>query len=383
MGLPLAICFAKEGKRVAIFDIDESAISKVSSGKMPFREENADELLKEAIGAGRLHLSAAPDVISESAAVILILGTPVDAHLNPSFSGITRSVEEYLPYFRDGQLLVLRSTVYPGTSEKINRLLGSAGLSVDVAFCPERIAEGFAVRETYGLPQIVSAFTPEGLRRAKELFSAFTDDVVELSPLEAELAKLFTNVWRYIRFAIANQFYSIANDHGLDYYRLHKAITHNYPRAKDLPKAGFAAGPCLFKDTMQLAAFSNNSFFLGHAAMLINEGQPAYVVNCLRQRYPLRDMVVGILGMAFKANSDDPRESLAYKLRKILEIECKEVLITDPYVADERILPVQEVIARSDLLILAAPHDVYRDLDLQDKCVVDIWNFFGKGGIIA
>lgn len=383
VGLPLALCFAKEGKNVAIFDIDEKAVSKVSSGVMPFREEGADELLREVLKNDLLRLSATPDVISESDAVILIMGTPVDAHLNPSFSGIIRAVKEYLPYFKDGQLLILRSTVYPGTSKKIERLLRNAGLSVDVAFCPERIAEGFALRETYELPQIVSGFNQQGLSRARKLFSSFTDDVIEVTPMEAELAKLFTNVWRYMKFSIANQFYSIANDHGLDYYKIHQAITHNYPRAKDLPKAGFAAGPCLFKDTMQLAAFSNNSFFLGHAAMLVNEGQPAYIVNCLRRRYPLENMVAGILGMAFKGGSDDSRESLAYKLRKILEIECKEVLITDPYVQDERIVPVEEVIAKSDILIVGAPHEVYVDLDTKNKPLIDIWNFYGKGGLIA
>ena len=383
VGLPLAICFAKEGKRVVIYDINEQAIAEISSGNMPFREENAEEALREVLDAGHLNLSSSPAVISESGTVILMIGTPVDAHLNPSFAGIIRAVRAYLPYFRDGQLLVLRSTVYPGTSEKIDRLLRSARLSVDIAFCPERIAEGFAIQETYQLPQIVSGFTGQGLQRAKELFSAFTEDIVELAPMEAELAKLFTNVWRYIKFAIANQFYGIANDHGLDYYKILAAITHNYPRAKDLPKAGFAAGPCLFKDTMQLAAFSNNSFFLGHAAMLVNEGQPAYIVNCLRRRYPLQNMVAGILGMAFKANSGDARESLAYKLRKILEIECKEVLITDPYVQDERIVPVEEVVRRSDILVVGAPHAVYGDLDTENKPLVDIWNLYGKGGLIA
>ena len=382
VGLPLAICFADKGQRVAILDVDQRAISLVSSGRMPFKEEGADDLLRKALSAGLISCSTSPEVISNSRAVILVLGTPVDAHLNPSFADIIRVVRQHLPHFRDGQLVVLRSTVYPGTSEKIDQLLKEAGLSIDIAFCPERIAEGHAISETHELPQIVSGATPEALRRARELFSILAGDIVELSPMEAELAKLFTNAWRYIKFAIANQFYSIANDHGLDYYKIHQAMTHNYPRAKDLPRAGFAAGPCLFKDTMQLAAFSNNSFFLGHAAMLVNEGQPAYIVDRLRQSCSLHDTVVGILGMAFKGDSDDPRESLAYKLRKILEIECKEVLITDPYVPDERIISSEEVISRSDVLILGAPHKVYKELDLKDKPIVDIWNFFGKGGLI-
>lgn len=382
VGLPLALCFAKEGKQVAILDINPEAVDLVASGRMPFREDGADEILRQVLDAKRLHPSTDANVVSESDAVVLILGTPIDEHLNPSFSVIARSVKQCMPYLRDGQLVVLRSTVYPGTTEKIDRMIKEAGISVDVTFCPERILEGHAIEETHKLPQIISGFSPEGVRRVKDLFSAFTDDFVEVTLLEAELAKIYSNVWRYISFAVANEFYSIANDHNADYYRIREAMTHNYPRAKDLPRAGFAAGPCLFKDTMQLSTFADNRFFLGHAAMLINEGQPGYLVSKLKEKYPLSDMVVGILGMAFKGDSDDPRESLSYKLKKILASEAKEVLTADPYVKDDRLKSVEYVADQSDLLILATPHKVYKDLDLKGKPVVDIWNFFGRGSTI-
>lgn len=383
VGLPLALCFNKVGKRVSIFDINEKSVQQVKSGKMPFHEREADEMLAKAVSDGLLDVTTSPEVISRSKNVIIILGTPVDSHLNPSFGGIIRMMKEYMPHFRSGQLVVLRSTVYPGTSEKVAGLIKDEGPGgIEVAFCPERIAEGYSMKETFELPQIISAFSETGLRQARELFSAFTDDVIELTPLEAELAKLFTNVWRYIKFSISNQFYSIANDSGLDYYRIHRAMTHNYPRAKDMPKAGLAAGPCLFKDTMQLAAYSNNSFFLGHAAMLVNEGQPAYIVTCLKKKYNLKEKKVGILGMAFKGDSDDPRESLAYKLRKLLEIECRQVLVSDPFVADERIIPADELIDKSDIVIIGAPHSAYREIDCKGKHVVDIWNILGEGGVI-
>ena len=383
VGLPLAICFAREGKNVAICDVNESAAQAVASGIMPFKEENGEELLKEALAEGRLGVTCDPAVISESEALVFILGTPLDEHLNPTFSVITNAVKKYSSYLRNSQLLVLRSTVYPGTTERIHRLLQEQGLDIDVAFCPERVAEGHAIRETYDLPQIVSGVTEKALSRARSLFSAFTQDIIEVKTQEAELAKLFSNAWRYLKFAAANEFYRIANEHGLDYYRIREAMTHNYPRAKDLPGAGLAAGPCLVKDTMQLAAYSGNTFFLGHAAMMVNEGQPGYIVECLKRRHNLREAVVGVLGMAFKAESDDHRSSLAYKLRKILEIECKQALITDPYVKDERIVPVEDVIERSDILIIGAPHRAYKDLDLNGKTVVDIWNFYGRGGLIT
>lgn len=382
VGLPLAICFAKEDKKTVILDVNEAALKQVARGEVPFKEEGAEELLRQVLASGKLSVTADPESISSSSAVVFIMGTPLDDHLNPSYGAITRAIRRYIPYLRDGQLIILRSTVFPGTSEKINRMLKESGLSVDLAFCPERVLEGKAIQETYELPQMIAAFTDSALSKAKELFSVFGNDLIELDPTEAELAKLYTNVWRYVKFAVANQFHSLANDKGLDYYKIRDALMHDYPRAGDLPKAGFAAGPCLYKDTMMLSVFSNNTFLIGHAAMFVNEGQPAYVMNCLKHRYPLADLTVGILGVAFKANSDDPRQSLAYKLRKTLELECKEVLITDPNVQDERLIPLEELIERSDLLIIGAPHDAYKGLDTKGKPIVDIWNMFGRGGMI-
>lgn len=382
VGLPLALCFAREGLQVTICDVNEAAVAAVSAGDMPFLEEGGEELLREQLAAGRLRVTTSPDMISCSETVVLVVGTPVDRHLNPSVTEILGLVRRYLPHLRDGQLLVLRSTLYPGTADKINELLQASGLNIEVAVCPERIAQGHAIEEIYSLPQIISAYTPEGLERVRALFSRFSDHIIELTPLEAELAKLFTNSYRYIKFAIANQFYTMANDHGVDFYRLHEAITRDYPRAADLPKAGFAAGPCLLKDTMQLAAFDNNKFFLGHAAMMVNEGLPAYLVEHLRAKYPLANMTVGVLGLAFKADSDDRRDSLAYKLRRILETEAREVLVTDPFVADEAILPLEEVLERSDLLVIAAPHRAYRDVAQAGKPVVDIWNLLQKGALV-
>jgi UDP-N-acetyl-D-mannosaminuronic acid dehydrogenase len=214
------------------------------------------------------------------------------------------------------------------------------------------------------------------------LFGRLTDAIVELTPEEAELAKLFTNVWRYIKFAAANQFYMMANDWGLDFERIRQGLAADYPRAADMPGAGFAAGPCLFKDTMQLAAYNNNNFTLGHTAMTINEGLPLYLVDRLQQRFNLAEMTVGVLGMSFKGGSDDTRSSLSYKLKRILAFKAGKVLCTDPYVTtDPDLLPLDEVLARADLLVIATPHPEYRDLET-GKPVADIWNVLGKGVLI-
>jgi UDP-N-acetyl-D-mannosaminuronic acid dehydrogenase len=279
-----------------------------------------------------------------------------------------------VPHFRDGQLLVLRSTVFPGVTRLVEQLVADNGLKMDIAFCPERIAEGKAMTELFDLPQIVSGTTPQARERAAELFGELTDSVVHLEPEEAELAKLFTNTWRYIKFAAVNQFYMIADSRGLDFERIRAGLSQDYPRASDMPGAGFAAGPCLFKDTMQLAAFNDNNFALGHAAMLVNEGLPLYIVSKLAEQHDLRSMTVGILGASFKGGSDDIRSSLAYKLKRILSFKARRVLMTDPYVTvDPELVPLEQVLAEADLVIVATPHPEYRDLQI-DKPVADVWN---------
>ena len=236
-----------------------------------------------------------------------------------------------------------------------------------------------ALREIRSLPQIVSGTTPRALERAKQLFRLLTGALIELPTVGAELTKLYNNAWRYIQFAVANQFYMIANDYGLDFYRIHRAMTENYPRGKDFPRAGFAAGPCLFKDTMQLSTFDHNAFFLGHSAMLVNEGLPDYLVQRVRRKYDLRQLAVGILGMTFKADSDDPRDSLSFKLKKVLAFEAREVLCADPYLQGSWILPPEEVIARSALVFIGAPHAAYKQLDFKGVPVIDVWNAIPGG----
>jgi UDP-N-acetyl-D-mannosaminuronic acid dehydrogenase len=379
VGLPLALALAGRGLRVTSYDIAGAVVEQVMAGTMPFAEPGAAELLQDCLESGRFDASTDPTVASEAECLVVVIGTPVDEHQNPDPDAVRRAVSEIADHLRDGQLLVLRSTVYPGVTRLVDQYVRDHGKDIDVAFCPERIAEGRALVELYELPQIISGTTPAAVTRASKLFSHLADQLVEVEPEEAELAKLFTNAWRYIKFAAANQFFMIANNHGVDYERVRAAIRHDYPRAADLPGAGFAAGPCLFKDTAQLAAFNTNNFPLGNASMLVNEGLPLYVVAQIEEHHDLKPLTVGILGMAFKAESDDVRSSLSYKLRRIFRFKAAEVLCTDPYVdVDPELLPLDEVVERSDLLVVGAPHAVYRDLET-DKPVFDIWNLFGRG----
>jgi UDP-N-acetyl-D-mannosaminuronic acid dehydrogenase len=378
VGLPLAIAFADRGCSVLVYDVSDAAVSLVNDGVLPFDEPGAGDKLKNAVTTGALRASTDPSVVSRARHVVVVIGTPVDEHLNPDPQAIPRALEACVPSFRDGQLLVLRSTVFPGVTRLVEQMLADRGLAIDVSFCPERIAEGKAMTELFDLPQIVSGRTDQARRRAADLFGRLTDKIVELEPEEAELAKLFTNTWRYIKFAAVNQFFMIADSQGLDFERIRQGLAQDYPRAADMPAAGFAAGPCLFKDTMQLAAFNDNNFALGHAAMLVNEGLPLYVVSQLAQQHDLANLTVGILGASFKAGSDDIRSSLAYKLKRIVGFKAKKVLMTDPYVTvDPTLVPLDQVLEEADVLIVATPHPEYRSVRT-DKPVADVWNVLGK-----
>jgi UDP-N-acetyl-D-mannosaminuronic acid dehydrogenase len=382
VGLPLAIAFAERGARVGIYDIGVKAVETVNAGLMPFSEPGAGPALTRSLASGRLTVTSDPAIVGSAGHLVVVIGTPVDADLRPDQGAIPAALRACAPYLSDGQLLILRSTVHPGGTALVEKLISALGLDIDVAFCPERIAEGHAMTELTELPQIVASRTKRGSDRAAELFGRLTERIVMLSPEEAELAKLFTNVWRYVKFGAANQLYMMANDRGLDFERIRQGLTAGYPRAADLPPAGLAAGPCLLKDTMQLAAYTGGGFGLGHAAMAANEGLPAYLVQRLEQRFDLSRMTVGILGMSFKAASDDTRSSLSYVLKRILTGRAAAVLCTDPHVGtDPELCPLAEVLARADLLVIATPHPEYAGLKVSAP-VADLWNVLGRGVLV-
>ena len=382
VGLPLAIILASKKLKVVAFDTNTQVVATVNSGKMPFDEPGAPEVLTEVLRTKLFSASSDKKLVSTAEHVVVVIGTPVDEHLNPDPEVVPNAVAQLLDVLKDGQHLVLRSTVYPGVTKLVEKVIAGSGKKIDVSFCPERIAEGKAVEELIALPQIISARTTHAVDRAKSLFSNLTSNMIVVSPEEAELAKLFTNTWRYIKFAAANQLYTIANDFGVDFERVRHAITTDYPRAADMPGAGFAAGPCLFKDTMQLAAFNNNNFTLGHSSMMINEGLPLYLVSRIEKNYDLSKMTVGVLGMAFKAESDDIRSSLSYKLKRILKFKAQSVICADALVNDdEALIGEAELIDRADLVVIGAPHKRYASMSIS-KPVIDIWNIRKQGVLI-
>jgi len=383
VGVPLVLALVEAGLRVNVNDLNKDSLEALHAGRLPFIEHGAENVLSKALVNQRLVFTHTSDRISTGGPVIITIGTPVDEFLNPVRKVVQDCVDALLPTLADGQLVVLRSTVFPGTTDWLASYLKTRGRSLKVAFCPERVVQGNGLKELRNMPQIVSGTTPDAEREAAALFERIAPEVVVVSPMEAEFAKLFSNAYRYIEFAATNEFYLVAKSAGVDYQRVLKAMTHNYPRLKGMPRPGFAAGPCLVKDTMQLSAFARNQFGLGHAALLINEGLVLHVVDDIKRRYDLAGITIGLLGMAFKAESDDIRASLSYKFKKVLSGQARAVLTTDPFVTtDPDLRPLDDVIAGSDLLILCAPHAAYRDADFKGKPVFDVWGHLHGANVI-
>jgi len=374
VGAPLSLVLASKGFRTLIYDVNPAALEVLQSGCVPFIEDGGEEMLREVLPTGRLGFTSDPNLIRNVPNLILTIGTPIDEFHNPVRSVVTECVRALFPYIDGTRLLILRSTVSPGTTEELDRFLKRNGKDIAIAFCPERVVQGKAIKEIQTMAQIVSGTTPEAESMAADLFHKIASKIVHMKPMEAEFTKLICNTYRYIQFAATNQFYMMVENAGCDYAAVVRGVKDEYPRMRDFPGPGFAAGPCLHKDTLQMAAFAESQFELGHAAIHVNEGLPAYLVSRLARKYPLHEMVVGMLGMAFKAESDDIRSSLSYKLKKLLTHAAGDVLCTDPYVQnDNSLLPLDEVLERGELLIISTPHHLYKSIKT-DKPVIDIWH---------
>lgn len=380
VGLPLGIALAHRNFKVTLVDINEHAVETVNSGKLPFHEDDGEKYLNEAQAEKRLTATTSPEVLKDMHCVIFVTGTPVDEHSNPRVSDVEKVIMHYMKYLNN-KLVILRSTVYPGVCDIIDRLLVHNHGHSRLAFCPERIVQGQGIKEIFTLPQIVAATTRGAEEDASFIFSKVAPKILHMLPIEAELAKLMTNSWRYLEFAIANQFYTMVESRGISFWRVFQGVKEDYPRAKHFPKPGLAAGPCLFKDTMQLASFHDNNFYLGHIGMLINEGLPNFLVQQMEKQIgSLKGKKVGILGMTFKPNNDDTRESLSFKVKKLLEIKSAHALTTDPYVPG--LLSLRDVLDQADGIIMGVPHREYLNLKFHQP-LVDCWGTYEKPDLTA
>jgi len=383
VGLGLSVCVADAGHHVFGIDIDESAVATVSAGKVPFVEDGAEEALHRVLSNGCLTMTTDNSVVARSDVVIVIMGTPIDENLNPVILPLLRLLATLKPHFRKGQLIILRSTVSPGTADTVRTTIENlTGLEVGrdlyLVFAPERVLQGKSLQEIPRLPQLVGAYEDASFLRAKEFFETFVrSKCLQLTPVEAELGKLMCNMARYVTLAIANEFSLIAKEYDANVHRIFDACSFEYPRF-NLPTPGpNVAGPCLFKDgffLIERVPFPE----LVLTAFKINESMPMHIFKMIKSKPEIHKVV--ILGLTFKAGNDDTRYSLSFKLKKLLEAAGYEVSGFDPLLPEWN---DRQALRGSECAILMTPHAQFADLGslmdwiAEERCwYIDLWGFW-------
>ena len=385
VGLPLALVLAESGNDTVGIDLNEAAVEQINAGSMPFHEEGAEGLLKKCVASENFRMTTDLSQAAEADVIVIILGTPVDENFNPILSGLMRLVDELSPHLREGQQIILRSTVSPGTTDRVRRTIEKKtgmreGEGFGLVYAPERVLQGKAISEIKRLPHIIGAYSEESFEKIGRFFETFSTARRHfMKPVEAEIGKLITNMTRYVGFALANEYHMIADLYGANINKIIDACNDDYPRL-NLPTPGpNVGGPCLFKDgwfLVEKVPFND----LIVTSFRINEGMAAQIVGKLEADDSIE--TVAILGMAFKANNDDTRNSVSFKLKKQLEFRGYDVRCYDPHVAGYE---DPSVLRGADALVLMSPHKEFEDLagimehvENPGALVVDIWGFWDE-----
>src|SRR3954465_10255312 len=389
-GLPLALSFAKRGLRVIGGGRDEGVLRSLGAGTMPFNETGTQELLEEVLRDGDFERTRTVADAAAADHVVLTLGTPTHVHIEIDVSQIRGVIDDLLPVLREGHLLVLRSTVAPGTTEWVagyieQRRGFTPGEDLFVAHVPERIAENHFLEEINTLPTIVGGVGRDSGERAAELFRCFGTEIELTTPVQAELAKIWTNILRYTEFALPNLLMMNCEQYGANVFEVIELINHDYPRG-GMAQPGLTAGTCLRKDFAFSEERSSAPGML-LAVSRVHETMPQFLVQGLKRRMgdSLTGCKVAVLGLTFKRNSDDLRDSLSFKLIRLLERELAHVTRHAPHVPDES-EPLDSALAGADAVIVATNHSEFEGVlaSIPDRAlVVDPWNVTGSRRVLA
>lgn len=377
VGFPLGLAFGSKKYKVNLIDTNKNNLNKIKSGLPPFYEIGAQKILKKCLKKNALFFSNDLKTVKTSKFIIICIGTPINKKLKPEIKYFLSLFYKLSKIISKNQILIVRSSVYPGVIKKILTILKKN--SNNIVYCPERIVQSKALIELPKLPQVISGFDKKSIKEVSKLFKHICNKIIISSIQEAELIKLFSNANRYINFAIANQLYIMCEKYHVDFDRIRKMMKLGYERNLNLPSSGFTAGPCLLKDTMQLSSFYKGKFDLGSSAMKINESMVDLVIEKVKNIKNSSKKTIGVLGVAFKAETDDVRDSLSIELIKKLKKRRFKVLYNDVYHKDPKQHEIKVVIKKSDIIIIGAPHKKYENLKFsKNKSVIDIWGFLKK-----
>ena len=377
VGAPLGLALSSKGFNVILVDKNNKHIRQINQSKMPFIEEGCDKLLKKMIDKKRIVATNNLSEVIRCKYIVICLGTPVNKKFNPdlkSFIGFFYKLKKFL---KKNHIVIIRSSIYPGVYNRVYNIIKTS--CVNLSYCPERIAQGKSLKELPKLSQIISAKNSKAKKESSKIFKKISKKIIYTGINEAELIKLFSNAYRYINFSIANQFYMMCRERNLNFFRVRNLMRDNYDRNLNMPAAGFTAGPCLLKDTMQLSSSYGHKFLLGKSAMIVNEGLPRFIVNKLNEKINLKKKTVGVLGISFKAENDDIRDSLSIKLLQYLKSKKIRTLQSDEFYKDKKNIDKKVLVKKSDVIIVATPHKAYKRLKInKNKVLVDIWGIFEK-----
>ena len=378
VGFPLGLIFSSKGFKVSLIDNDLEKINKINVSKVPFLEENSQKLLNSMIRKKRISATNQLIEVLESKYIIVCIGTPINKKLNPSLRNFINFFYQLKKFLKKNQIVIIRSSIYPGICDKIYKIISNK--CKNLSYCPERIVQGKSIVELPKLPQLVSGKSKKAIVESGRLFKKVCKKIIYTEVIEAELIKLFSNAYRYIHFSISNQFYMICQNQNLNFFKIRDIMREGYMRNANIPPSGFTAGPCLLKDTMQLSSFYNHKFLLGHSALSINEGIPKFIINKLNEKYNLKKKTVGVLGLTFKSETDDIRDSLAIKLLKLLKSRKIKTLQSDEFYKNKDNIDKRDLIKKSDIIILSTPHQAYKKLKIgKNKILIDVWGLIDKG----
>ena len=386
VGLPLSSVLANSGFNVIGIDINSEKLASIKNAICPFFDPSLQENLKKSIGSGLFTVSK--NIPNDIDVIFLTVGTPASSEGSADYSQLYSAIDEICTIDISGKIIIFRSTLPPKTTEDIiipmfeKKTNLKCGEDFALAVCPERILEGKAVQEIYDLPEIIGGVNEISNNIAREIFLGINNkkEILYVSPTEAELAKLFTNIYRYNIFALSNEFAVWSELYGVDGTKIIKVANHNYDRC-NIPVPGFAGGPCLSKDSTFLA--NNNAFAsIVSAAWKLNESIPIHVVNNLKKIMGnLFDKQIAVLGIAFKGGSDDVRNSPSVKLVDILKTTGAKILVHDPHVDETDSL--ETVLDSPDLVIIATNHKEFKEYaelirQSKPKLIYDVWGMFSQ-----
>ena len=377
VGFALGLVFSSKGFKVSLIDKNKENIKKINSGQIPFLEEKSQQLLKKMISKNKIYATAELKEVAKSKYIIVCIGTPITTKLNPDLRSFINFFYQLKKFLKKDHIIIIRSSIYPGICNKIFKIIKSK--CNNLSYCPERIVQGKSILELPKLPQLVSGKNKKAILESGKLFKKISKKIINTEVIEAELVKLFSNAYRYINFSISNQFYMLCQNQNLDFFKIRNIMRDGYMRNANIPMSGFTSGPCLLKDTMQLSAFYDHKFSLGKTAMSINEGLPKFILNKLEKKYKLKNKIVGVLGLAFKSETDDIRDSLSIKLLQLLKSKRIKTLQSDEFYKNKNNVSKKYLVKKSDIIILSTPHKAYKKLKIgKNKILIDAWGLIDQ-----